>query len=204
MTGIRPRLVRNTQGSVLLVAVGVLVLSGVNGDQTTRAGDWPQLGGASTRNNVSSATGLPATWSMGEVDRAAGRWIGGPTARNIRWVTPLGTESYGSPVVAGHKIFCGTNNGQGYVPRYPPKVDLGCLLCLSRETGAFLWQYSAPVLPDSSMNWPEQGLCSTPLVEGDRLWVVTNRGSVVCLDTEGFYDGENDGPFTQEESTDAP
>ena len=202
MTGIRPRLVRNAQGSVSLVAVVVLVLSGVNADQSARAGDWPQLGGSSTRNNVSPATGLPSTWSMGEVDRATGRWIGGPTARNIRWVTPLGTESYGSPAVAGNKIFCGTNNGQGYVPRYPPKVDLGCLLCLSRETGTFLWQYSAPVLPDSSMNWPEQGLCSTPLVERDRLWVVTNRGSAVCFDTEGFYDGENDGPFTQEESTD--
>ena len=35
-------------------------------------------------------------------------------------------------------------------------------------------------------------------MEGDRLWYVTSRGEVKCLDTEGFYDGENDGPFTAE------
>ena len=47
-------------------------------------------------------------------------------------------------------------------------------------------------------DWPLQGVCSTPLVEGNRLWFVTNRGEVRCLDTEGFYDGENDGPYKNE------
>jgi outer membrane protein assembly factor BamB len=48
-------------------------------------------------------------------------------------------------------------------------------------------------------DWPLQGICSAPLVEGDRLWFVTSRGEVRCLDTEGFHDGENDGPYTAEE-----
>jgi outer membrane protein assembly factor BamB len=39
-----------------------------------------------------------------------------------------------------------------------------------------------------------QGICSSPLLEGDRVWLVTNRGEVVCLDAEGFYDDEDDGP----------
>src|SRR5262249_53306790 len=39
-----------------------------------------------------------------------------------------------------------------------------------------------------------QGVCAAPLVEGERLWYVTNRGEVVCLDTKGFYDNEDDGP----------
>ncbi|MEO8497103.1 MAG: PQQ-binding-like beta-propeller repeat protein, partial [Planctomycetota bacterium] len=34
---------------------------------------------------------------------------------------------------------------------------------------------------------------STPLVEGNRMWFVTNRGEVACLDTEGYYDQEDDG-----------
>ena len=34
--------------------------------------------------------------------------------------------------------------------------------------------------------------------DGDRLWFVTSRGEVLCLDTEGFHDGENDGPFKSE------
>lgn len=164
-----------------------------------RAGDWPQLGGSSLRNNVSTARGIAETWDLGEIDRATGRWVGGSRSFHILWATPLGTESYGSPVVVGNKVFCGTNNRRGYNPRYAPTVDLGCLLCLDRTSGSFLWQYAAEVLPDPHLNWPEQGLCSTPLVEGDRLWVVTNRGCVVCLDTEGFRDGENDGPFVSEE-----
>lgn len=164
-----------------------------------RAGDWPQLGGSSLRNNVSTARGIAEVWDLGEIDRATGRWIGGSKSVNILWATPLGTESYGSPAVAGNKVFCGTNNRRGYNPRYPPGVDLGCLLCLDRVSGSLLWQYAAEVLPDPHLNWPEQGLCSTPLVEGDRLWVITNRGCVVCLDTEGFRDGENDGPFVSEE-----
>ncbi len=45
-------------------------------------------------------------------------------------------------------------------------------------------------------DWPNQGICCSPLVDGDRLWYVTSRGEVACLDTEGFHDNdENDGPF---------
>jgi outer membrane protein assembly factor BamB len=39
-----------------------------------------------------------------------------------------------------------------------------------------------------------QGIVSAPLVESNRLWFVNNRGEVVCADTEGFYDDEDDGP----------
>jgi outer membrane protein assembly factor BamB len=35
-------------------------------------------------------------------------------------------------------------------------------------------------------------------VEGKQLYDVTNRGELVCLDTEGFMDGENDGPYQAE------
>ncbi len=43
-------------------------------------------------------------------------------------------------------------------------------------------------------DWPLQGICCSPLVEGERLWYVTSRGEVACLDAAGFYDGEDDGP----------
>jgi outer membrane protein assembly factor BamB len=35
-------------------------------------------------------------------------------------------------------------------------------------------------------------------VDRKRLYYVSNRGELVCLDTEGFLDGENDGPFRGE------
>jgi outer membrane protein assembly factor BamB len=39
------------------------------------------------------------------------------------------------------------------------------------------------------------------MVEGDRLWFVTSRGEVMCLDTRGFHDDENDGPYKDEKYT---
>ncbi len=42
-------------------------------------------------------------------------------------------------------------------------------------------------------DWPQQGICSTPFVEGKRLYYTSNRATLVCLDTEGFKDGKNDG-----------
>jgi len=43
-----------------------------------------------------------------------------------------------------------------------------------------------------------QGVCSTPSIEGDRLYYISNRAEIVAVDTEGFLDKENDGPFTGE------
>ncbi len=161
-------------------------------------GEWAQWGGSPSRNNVSPATGLPAQWNVGKFDRRTGQWLG-ESAENIKWVARLGSESYGSPVIAGGKVFCATNNEAGYLARYPAKVDLGCLLAFRQADGAFLWQYSAEKLKAGRwVDWPGVGICCTPLVEGNRLWVVTNRTEVVCLDTEGFRDKENDGPFQPE------
>ena len=116
-------------------------------------------------------------------------------ARNIKWVARLGSQTYGNPVVAGGRVWVGTNNGAGYLQRYPATVDLGCLLCFQESDGRFLWQSSSEKLPSGgAQDWPLQGICCAPLVEGNRLWYVTSRGEVMCLDAEGFDDGEDDGP----------
>ena len=67
-----------------------------------------------------------------------------------------------------------------------------------------MWQITHTKLPAGRVNdWPLQGICSTPYIEGDRLYYISNRCEVVCIDTEGFLDGENDGPYTAEtENTD--
>jgi outer membrane protein assembly factor BamB len=163
--------------------------------------DWNQWAGSPGRNNTPEATNIPSEWEIGQFD-AKGKWEPG-SGRNIKWVAQLGSQSYGNPVVANGKIYVGTNNGAGYLKRYPPEVDLGCLLCFNEADGKFLWQHSSEKLPTGRVHdWPLQGICCAPLVEGNRLWFVTSRGEVACLDTEGFYDDENDGPFTAEKSTD--
>jgi len=121
------------------------------------------------------------------------------TGMNIRWSMPLGSETYGNPVIANGKVYVGTNNGNGYVKRYPNTVDLGVLLCFDEKDGKMLWQHSSEKLPTGRVHdWPNQGICCAPMIEGDRAWYVTSRGEVACLDVEGFADNENDGPFTKE------
>ncbi len=148
--------------------------------------DWGQWGGSSIRNNTPEAKNIPSDWNIGEYD------LNAPSrkkeaAKNIKWVAPLGFKSYGNPVVANGKVYAGSNNGAGYLKRYPAEVDLGVLLCFDEQTGKFLWQDSSEKLPTGRVNdWPDEGCCSAPLVEGNRLWYVSSRGEVKCLNTEGL------------------
>jgi hypothetical protein len=159
--------------------------------------DWPQWGGWSGKNNTPDGKNIPITWDVGEYDEEEGKWI--TPQKNIKWSAKLGSQTYGNPVIANGKVYVGTNNGAGHLKRYPKNVDLGCLLCFDEKTGKFLWQHSSPKLSTGRVHdWPLQGICCSPAVDGERLWFVTSRGEVRCLDTEGFLDDENDGSFTAE------
>ena len=148
--------------------------------------DWPQWGGSPHRNNTPQGENIPHEWNL-------------DTGENVLWASPLGSQTYGNPVVANGKVFVGTNNTHGYLKRYPAKVDLGCLLAFDEKTGKFLWQASSTKLPTGRVNdWPLMGICSTVFCDDTRLWYNTSRGEVLCLDVEGFHDGENDGPFKSE------
>lgn len=151
--------------------------------------DWPQWGGSYSRNNTPEGKDIPVKWDVN-------------SGENILWSMPLGSETYGNPVVANGQVYIGTNNGNGYIKRYPSSVDLGCLLSFSEKDGKFLWQHSQEKLPTGRVHdWPHQGICCAPYVEGDRAWYVSSRGLVVCLDTQGFRDGENDSPVVDEKVT---
>jgi outer membrane protein assembly factor BamB len=154
-------------------------------------------GGGPHRNNVRNSLNVPSEWAVGEFARrqrgAEPRWLN-KGARNINWVVPIGSQTYSSPVVVDGRIFVGSNNGGGQLERFPEHIDLGCVLCYRETDGEFLWQYSARKLKAGRVNdWPLQGIPSTPTVEADRMWFVNNRGQVICLDTDGFRDGEDDG-----------
>ncbi len=149
-----------------------------------KRGDWPMWGGSPDRNMVSGETGIPATWDV-------------KTGKNVKWTADLGSQSYGNPVIANGRIFIGTNNNANRRPNI--KGDKGVIMCFEEKTGKFLWQATHDKLPTGRVNdWPEQGICSSPFVDGNRLYYVSNRCDVVCADVEGFTDGENDGPFKGE------
>lgn len=167
-------------------------------DVVSSGGDWPQWGGTRERNNTPGVKNLPLEWNIGKFDRRSGDWDS-TKAKNIRWYSNLGSQTYGNPVIAGGQVYVGTNNGAGHLKRFPSKVDLGCLIAFDEKTGDFKWQHSSEKLITGRVHdWPLQGICCSPLVEGNRLWFVTSRGEVRCLDTEGFYDDEDDGPVKDE------
>jgi outer membrane protein assembly factor BamB len=128
-----------------------------------RADDWPMFGGRPGRNMVSPEKGLPEKWGEGDV----------------KWAAALGSETYGNPVIAGGRVFIGTNNG---APRDPSiKGDKGVLMCFSEKTGDFLWQAVHDKLPGGEReDWAKIGICSTPCVVGDRVTYVSNRAELVC------------------------
>jgi outer membrane protein assembly factor BamB len=175
--------------AVRLAAIVVFLVSWTRSERLVglaAAADWPVFGRDATRNAVVPHGDPPTDWDV-------------TNGRNIKWKVQLGSQTIAAPVVAGGHVYIGTNNGAGYLERYPPTFDLGCLLCFRESDGQFLWQYSAEKLPIGRVHdWPVQGLVSSPLVEGNRLWFVSNRHVVVCLDTQGFRDQKNDGPYLDE------
>jgi outer membrane protein assembly factor BamB len=102
---------------------------------------------------------------------------------NLLWKAKLGRTSYGGPVVAGGRVYVGTNNAN---PRDPSLVgDRGVVMCFDKNTGAFLWQHTHDKLPGSEMDYPEQGVVSNVAVQDDLVWYVSNRAEVVCLSAAG-------------------
>jgi outer membrane protein assembly factor BamB len=159
----------------------LLILAGM-ASSAMASQDWPMWGGTAQRNMTSAMKALPDSWDA-------------KNGTNIKWKAPIGSTSNGNPVVADGKIFLGTNNGN---PRNPEiSGDKGVLMCLREADGKFLWQAVTDKL-DGDSDWPEEGVSSSPAVEGKRLYYVSNRGELTCLDTEGFTDGRNDGPFQDE------
>jgi outer membrane protein assembly factor BamB len=165
----------------------------------TFAGEWPQWGGNSARNMASDEKGLPVRFVPGR-KRSDGSGIELKTTCNVKWVAKLGSENYSSPVVAGGRVFIGTNDSDLRDPRYKPTGG-GLLLCLDEATGKRIWQLVVPKLLEGKRSQDfdnlHLGICSTPAVEGDRVYVVSNRCDVLCVDANGMADG-NDGPFVDE------
>ena len=118
-----------------------------------KPGEWPMWGGTPARNMVNTLEkGIPASWDI-------------ETKKNIKWVQKLGSQSYGNPVIAGGKIFVGTNNGAHRNPKITG--DKGNVMCFRESDGKFLWQMVHDKLEAGRVNdWPEQGVCSAPVVAG--------------------------------------
>ncbi len=172
---------------VVICAAAALTVAPLSASDPGTPTAWPMWGGTPDRNQVSNMKGAPTDWDV-------------KTKKNIKWVADLGSQSYGNPVVAGGMVFVGTNNELVRDPKQPG--DRGVLMAFRESDGQFMWQQTHVKLESGRANdWPFQGVASSPLVEGERLYYVTNRGVLTCLDIQGFHDKENDGPVTDEKLT---
>ena len=178
------------------IVLGVMI-SALSGGAV--AGDWPQWGGGNDRNMASDETGLPESFDLGLGGGKKSK-IDMKATRNVKWVAKLGSRTYGTPAVAGGRVFVGTNDAALNDPRL--KVTRGGLvMCLDEATGKLLWQLVIPKFRPRKGNWRfnamNLGVCAPPTVDGDRVYIVTSRGQVACLDVNGMENG-NDGPFKDE------
>ena len=147
------------------------------------AADQPQWGERFSRNMVSAERGLPVSFDP-------------KTGANLKWSARLGSDTHSTPVIADGRVYIGTNNA---VPRDGRQVgDRGVLMCFEEQTGNFIWQLLVPKITTSRYwDWPNMGICSPATVIDGRVYVVSNRGEVMCLDPAGMANG-NQGPFVDE------
>jgi HEAT repeat protein/outer membrane protein assembly factor BamB len=118
------------------------------------------------------------------------------TGRNVAWSVKLGNETFGRPVVSGDVVYVGTDNARHVNPAC--QAECGVLMAFRATDGKFLWQDVAPRVKRGTGEFLLPSTTSAPYVEGDRLYYVTAECQLRCLDTRGFRDGENNGPYREE------
>jgi len=168
---------------------------------TAAAGDWPQWGRTDGRNMVSDERGLPDLRPPEGEDTT--RLTTGDSPY-VKWKVRVGATTWGNPTTTAGRVFVGTA-GNG-----------GELKCIDAATGALRWEFVSPPRTFPTPLRPEKwerysswdylamthaqtrwGICSSATVDGDRVYILNQRGEVVCLDLGGLADG-NQGPFTDE------
>jgi outer membrane protein assembly factor BamB len=124
------------------------------------AADWPQWRGPQ-RTGVSSERGLLKQWPTE-----------GP---KLLWqVNDLG-DGYGSPAVAGNRIYVLSNRG----------LDNEFVQALSVENGKPLWTTKLGAVGNPDQEPPFPMARSTPTLDGGLLYALSSHGDLACLEAAG-------------------
>ena len=141
-----------------------------------------------SRNMVSpDNTPIPTDFYPGDEIGRTGK-IDPDSTKHVKWIAKLGSQSFGNPVVAKGKVLVGTNNESPRDPKY--KGDRSVFYCLDEKTGELIWEFNLPKLGAGKVSdWEYLGQCSSPAVDGELVYVVTNLCEIVCLDLNGMANG---------------
>jgi len=161
---------------ISVAVLGIALLLPTN----LRAEDSPQWGGTDGKNMVSPERGLPDTFEPGRKDPQGGGIVM-ETTKNVKWAAKIGDFSCGTPTISQGRVLIGGMEDRN-----------GVLKCFDEKTGRLLWQWTEPCRSDlgpDAMNFrifPKSlGVCSTPAVDGNRLYFVDHNCVVQCLDLRG-------------------
>src|SRR5688500_16675087 len=120
------------------------------------AADWPQWQGPD-RTGISKETGLLKQWPAS-----------GPA---VAWSAGGLGSGYGSKAVAGERVFVqGTRSGNSIV------------VALNRADGKEVWSKALGRAGEDSRGSGPRG---TPTVDGDRVYVLSENGDLICVKTDG-------------------
>lgn len=151
---------------------------------------------------ASEEKGVPVSFVPGD-KKPDGSGIDIATTQNVRWTAKLGSETYTSPAIAAGRVFVCTNDASLNDSRYA-STGGGLLMCLEERSGKLVWQLPVRRLSERYQEFRKYsnlkydlGICSSPTIDGNRVYVVTNRGEVLCLDIAGLTNG-NDGTYREE------
>jgi outer membrane protein assembly factor BamB len=146
-------------------------------NQVTMGADWLQFRGPGGLG-ISDEKGLPIEWSAD---------------KNIAWKVKLPGAGASCPVTKGNRVFVTCYSGYGVTPdgKDAGKMDdlRRHLLCLDRATGETRWAKEfQPVFPEHKYagEGAYQGYAaSTPVIEGERIYVFFGKSGVFCFDLDG-------------------
>ncbi len=139
------------------------------------ADDWTQFRGPGG-NAVSHDKNPPTTWDE---------------KNNIVWELDLPGPGASSPVVSAGRIFLTCYSGYGVSGENPGEQEalLRHLVCVDRQSGKLLWsRQTEPVLPEDRYRGfiQEHGYASsTPVVDGERVYVFYGKTGVLAYDLQG-------------------
>ncbi|HEV3339035.1 MAG TPA: PQQ-binding-like beta-propeller repeat protein [Pirellulales bacterium] len=138
------------------------------------AADWSQFRGPDGLG-VSAEKNVPTKWSSSE---------------NIAWRIPLPGPGASSPMVAKGRVYVTCYTGYGLEPNAGDQKDLRRhLLCVDRKNGQLVWSKEfEPKLPEHA--YQGEGsyhgyAASTPVTDGERLYVFFGKSGVFCFDLAG-------------------
>lgn len=151
------------------------VLGIVAAFSSAEAADWSRFRGPNG-SAVSDARGVPTEWS---------------DSKNLAWKTPLPGPGSSSPIIVGDRVFvtCYSGYGTGRGAASDIKQLQRHLICVSLKDGQVLWSKEVAAKqkdePYNGMLGKHGYATSTPVSDGEHIFVFFGRSGVLAFDLDG-------------------